>query len=107
MDAAHGRVQLSTVTTQRSLVDVPYHVACLQEAVHALGEKQSGLSTVLANAGVKEQHDIAGLKQAMQVIQKRRSLRGASVLATLLFISSPLWRACVHQMSFSGTESRV
>lgn len=37
-----------------------------QEAAHALGEKHTGLAKVLENAGVKEQHDIAGLKQAMQ-----------------------------------------
>lgn len=42
-------------------------VPCLQEAVHALGEKHSGLGRVLENAGVKELHDIAGLKQSMQV----------------------------------------
>ena len=35
--------------------------------MHALGEKHSGLGRVLENAGVKELHDIAGLKQSMQV----------------------------------------
>lgn len=39
----------------------------LQESVHALGEKHTGLGKVLINAGVREAHDIAGLKQAMQV----------------------------------------
>lgn len=35
--------------------------------MHALGEKHSGLARVLESAGVKELHDIAGLKQSMQV----------------------------------------
>lgn len=35
--------------------------------MHALGEKHSGLAKVLENAGVKEQHDVAELKQKMQV----------------------------------------
>lgn len=35
--------------------------------MHALGEKHTGLGKVLINTGVRETHDIAGLKQAMQV----------------------------------------
>lgn len=35
--------------------------------MHALGEKHSGLAKVLEISGVKELHDIAGLKQVMQV----------------------------------------
>ncbi|CAM9695911.1 unnamed protein product [Ectocarpus sp. 4 AP-2014] len=38
-----------------------------EEAVHALGEKQSALGNVLINAGVREPHDIAGMKQDMKV----------------------------------------
>lgn len=45
--------------------------AASQEAVHALGEKHSGLGKVLENAGVRETHDIAGLKQTMQVRNER------------------------------------
>lgn len=51
--------------------------AAPQEAVHALGEKHSGLGKVLENAGVRETHDIAGLKQAMQVGNERTSAREA------------------------------
>lgn len=35
--------------------------------MHALGDKHTGLAKVLQNSGVKELHDIAGLKQEMQV----------------------------------------
>lgn len=44
-----------------------------QESVHALGEKHTGLGKVLINAGVRETHDLAGLKQAMQVIASQRT----------------------------------
>ncbi|CAM9745019.1 unnamed protein product [Scytosiphon promiscuus] len=42
-----------------------------EEAVHALGEKHSGLGKVLVNAGVRETHDVSGLKQAMQACDWR------------------------------------
>lgn len=38
-----------------------------QEAVHALGDKQSGLVTVLEKAGVEEIINLNVLKEAMQV----------------------------------------
>lgn len=44
--------------------------------MHALGEKHSGLGRVLESAGVKELHDIAGLKQSMQVPVTARGVFG-------------------------------
>ncbi|CAM9203341.1 unnamed protein product, partial [Laminaria digitata] len=66
-----------------------------EEAVHALGEKHSGLGRVLENAGVKELHDIAGLKQSMQACDWRERPLSAEKLVYARCDSHylvPLWR---------------
>lgn len=39
----------------------------VKEAAHALGDKHSGLATTLEKGGVRELHDISGLKHSLQV----------------------------------------
>lgn len=76
-----GPIQVSFFDSNepQTLQNLPCGVPWLQESVHALGEKQSGLAKVLENAGVKEPHDIAGLKQTMQVKPVRFGVRHFNV----------------------------
>ncbi|CAM9535790.1 unnamed protein product [Ectocarpus fasciculatus] len=79
-----------------------------EEAVHALGEKQSALGKVLITAGVREPHDIAGMKQDMKSCDWRERPLSTEKLVYARCDSHyliPLWRLLRARLLAADTFS--
>ncbi|CAN0449853.1 unnamed protein product, partial [Ectocarpus sp. 12 AP-2014] len=79
-----------------------------EEAVHALGEKQSALGKVLINAGVREPHDMAGMKQDMKSCDWRERPLSEEKLVYARCDSHyliPLWRLLRARLLAADTLS--
>eukprot|EP00752_Nemacystus_decipiens_P002861 g2662.t1 len=79
-----------------------------EESVHALGEKHTGLGKVLIDAGMRETHDVAGLKQAMQACDWRERPLSPDKLVYARCDSHyliPLWRLLRARLLAADTFS--
>eukprot|EP00903_Cladosiphon_okamuranus_P014299 g13281.t1 len=79
-----------------------------EESVHTLGEKHTGLWKVLINAGVRETHDLAELKQAMQACDWRERPLSPEKLVYARCDSHyliPLWRLLRARLLAADTFS--
>ncbi|CAM9686329.1 unnamed protein product [Pylaiella littoralis] len=104
----HAIRSLDSPSLYRDFGIVVINAIDTEEAVHALGEKHSGLGKVLENAGVRETHDIAGLKQAMQTCDWRERPLSPEKLVYARCDSHyliPLWRLLRARLLAADTFS--